>query len=218
MYQTIDKSEQIYLYNVHKEQFIAMFPTKQDALKFLAANTFKNDWLHKETNIYLDHINMGNDIEVHYQGKSFFDDETLRYFLEKIVTQREYLFIDGLERIIDFREYYKEILRLRNTGDMDYAVYPTKKKKRKWIFYDIPYEFRKDPVPYRGKRGTSRPYRMPKVHNLYKQVVDNEDKKFVRAKRNRNNLPNIYWDDAPLRSRYKSRSWKDCSKREHQWK
>ena len=35
MYQNIDKSEKIYLYDVHKECYVKMFPTRLDALKFL---------------------------------------------------------------------------------------------------------------------------------------------------------------------------------------
>lgn len=218
MYQNIDKSEKIYLYDVYKEAYVIMFPTFLDALKFLAANSVKIDWCHEERNQYLDHINMGNDVEVFFKHGNFVDnDGMMRYYTERNLIQRQYIFVDGLNRIIDFRKFQKEILHLRDIGDTKFESFPKKKRKFKWFFNDIPYEYRRDPVPHRGKRSGSKAYRMPKVHNLFKQVVDEEDKKYVRAKRNRNNLPNVYWDDPPLRSRWNSRSWKDCTKKSHQW-
>lgn len=217
MYNNIDKSEKIYLYDVHKESYVIMFPTFLDALKFLAANTTKDVWCNEKRNEYLDHINMGNDIEVYYKNRWVTDeDNTMRFYTEKSVSQRQYIFVDGLDRIIDFREYKKAILHLWEIGDVKFNSYP-KRKRKHWWFPDIPYKFRYDPVPYKGNRYRSRAYRMPKIANVRRQVVDEEYKEFVRAKRNFNNLPNAYWDDPPLRSRWKSHSWKDCTKKKHQW-
>ena len=33
----------------------------------------------------------------------------------------------------------------------------------------------------------------------------------------KNNIPNIYYEDAPIRSRAKSKSWKDCTKKKKQY-
>ena len=44
MYQNIDKTEKIYLYDVYQGAYVKMFPTKLDALKFLASNKEKIDW------------------------------------------------------------------------------------------------------------------------------------------------------------------------------
>ena len=103
-------------------------------------------------------------------------------------------------------------------GQFDYESYP--KRKKRWSKYSLANrysKFREEPVPFTGKRSGTQAYRMPKLHNLYKQIADKEYQEFVRPKRNLNNLPNVYWDDAPVRSRFDSRSWKDCTKKRKQW-
>ena len=196
-----------------------MFPTKLDALKFLASNREKIDWCKEDRNVYLDHINMGNDKQISYVQKSYVDVEgKWHYFHEEELIDRQYIFVDGLNRIVDFRLYRKEINYLFDKGMFDYESYP--KRKKKWNKYALSNrysEFRKEPVPFTGKCSGTQAYRMPKLHNLYKQIADEEYQEFVRPKRNLNNLPNVYWDDAPLRSRFKSRSWKDCTKKRKQW-
>lgn len=219
MFQNIDKSEKIYLYDVYQGAYVRMFPTKLDALKFLAANQEKLIWCKEVRNVYLDHINMGNDKENQTIPKTYRDnDGDLRFYYDMKMVDRQYIFVDGLNRIIDFRECKKEIDYLYENGLTKYESYP--KRKSKWSKYFVnntSYTFRYDPVPFKGKRSGCRYYRMPKLHNLYKQIADEEYQDFVRPKRNLNNLPNVYWDDAPLRSRAKSRSWKDCTKKRKQW-
>ena len=219
MYNNIDKSEKIFLYDVYQGCYVRMFPTKLDALKFLASNREKIDWCKEDRNVYLDHINMGNDKENQGIPRSFRGhDGELRYYYDTQMVDRQYIFVDGLNRIIDFRVYRKEINYLYDKGQIKYESYP--KRKSKWNKYfsnNTSYRFRYDPVPFRGKRSGCRYYRMPKLHNLYKQIADEEYQEFIRPKRNLNNLPNVYWDDAPLRSRFKSRSWKDCTKKRKQW-
>ena len=220
MFKNIDKSEEIYLFDVYKGAYIFMFPTKLDALKFLASNQEKLSWGNEICNTYLDHINMGSDKENQSIPKTFTDNAgDLRFYMDIKMVDRQYIFVDGLNRIIDFREYKKEINYLWKNNLVKYDCYPKRKSKSKWnrFYHSIPYEFRRDPVPYKGKKKGSKYYRMPKLHNLYKQIADEEYQEFVRPKRNLNNLPNVYWDDAPIRSRYKSRSWKDCTKKRKQW-
>lgn len=220
MYQNIDKSEKIYLYDVYQGAYVKMFPTKLDALKFLASKREKLDWCKEDRNVYLDNINMGNDKQISYVQKYYVDIEgKYHYFHEEELVDRQYIFVDGLDRIIDFRIYKKEIEYLAKQGIFDYNSYP-EKKKSKYSYYRFVrnnYKFRQEPVPFTGKKYRGKYYRIPKLHNLYKQTSDVEYKDFVRAKRNLNNLPNIYWDDAPLRSRANSKSWKDCSKKRKQW-
>ena len=219
MYQNIDKSEKIYLYDVYQGAYIKMFPTKLDALKFIASNRQKLDWCKEDRNAYLDNINMGNDKQISYVQKSYVDIEgKCHIFHDEELVDRQYIFLDGLNRIIDFRIYKKEIDYLYEKGIFDFEVYPKKKSKYSYFrFEKNNYRFRQDPVPFIGHKYHGNNYRIPKLHNLYKQVADNEYSDFIRAKRNLNNLPNVYWDDAPLRSRYKSKSWKDCTKKRKQW-
>ena len=87
-----------------------MFPTKLDALKFLASNREKIDWCKEDRNRYLDHINMGNDKENQGIPRSFRGhDGELRYYYDIQIIDRQDIFVDGLNRIIDFRVYRKEI-------------------------------------------------------------------------------------------------------------
>lgn len=220
MYNNIDKSEKIYLYDVYQGAYVKMFPTKLDALKFLATKRENIDWCKEDRNTYLDHINMGNDKENQTVPKTYWDnDGQMRFYYDIQMVDRQYIFVDGLNRIVDFRIYKKEINYLYDKGMFDYESYP-KRKKSKYSYYRFEksnYKFREDPVPFTGKRSGTQAYRMPKLHNLYKQIADEEYQDFIRPKRNLNNLPNVYWDDAPVRSRFKSRSWKDCTKKRKQW-
>ena len=219
MYQNIDKTEKIYLYDVYQGAYVKMFPTKLDALKFLASNKEKIDWCKEDRNTYLDHINMGNDKENQTVPKTYWDnDGQMRFYYDIQMVDRQYIFVDGLNRIVDFRIYKKEINYLYDKGMFDYESYP--KRKKRWSKYSLANrysKFREEPVPFTGKRSGTQAYRMPKLHNLYKQIADEEYQDFIRPKRNLNNLPNVYWDDAPVRSRFKSRSWKDCTKKRKQW-
>lgn len=219
MYNNIDKTEKIYLYDVYQGAYVRMFPTKLDTLKFLASNREKIDWCKEDRNRYLDHINMGNDKENQTIPKTYRDnDGQMRFYYDIQMVDRQYIFVDGLDRIIDFRIYQKEINYLHEKGQFDYESYP--KRKKRWSKYSLANrysKFREEPVPFTGKRLGTQAYRMPKLHNLYKQIADEEYQEFVRPKRNLNNLPNLYWDDAPVRSRFDSRSWKDCTKKRKQW-
>lgn len=219
MYNNIDKSEKIYLYDVYQGAYVRMFPTKLDALKFLATKRENIDWCKEDRNTYLDHINMGNDKENQTVPKTYWDnDGQMRFYYDIQMVDRQYIFVDGLNRIVDFRIYKKEINYLYDKGMFDYESYP--KRKKRWSKYSLANrysKFREEPVPFTGKRSGTQAYRMPKLHNLYKQIADEEYQDFIRPKRNLNNLPNVYWDDAPVRSRFKSRSWKDCTKKRKQW-
>ena len=219
MYNNIDKSEKIYLYDVYQGAYVKMFPTKLDALKFLATKRENIDWCKEDRNTYLDHINMGNDKENQTVPKTYWDnDGQMRFYYDIQMVDRQYIFVDGLNRIVDFRIYKKEINYLYDKGMFDYESYP--KRKKRWSKYSLANrysKFREEPVPFTGKRSGTQAYRMPKLHNLYKQIADEEYQDFIRPKRNLNNLPNVYWDDAPVRSRFKSRSWKDCTKKRKQW-
>ena len=219
MYNNIDKSEKIYLYDVYQGAYVKMFPTKLDALKFLATKRENIDWCKEDRNTYLDHINMGNDKENQTVPKTYWDNDGQMHFYYDIqMVDRQYIFVDGLNRIVDFRIYKKEINYLYDKGMFDYESYP--KRKKRWSKYSLANrysKFREEPVPFTGKRSGTQAYRMPKLHNLYKQIADEEYQDFIRPKRNLNNLPNVYWDDAPVRSRFKSRSWKDCTKKRKQW-
>ena len=83
MYNNIDKSEKIYLYDVYQGAYVKMFPTKLDALKFLATKRENIDWCKEDRNTYLDHINMGNDKENQTVPKTYWDnDGQMRFYYD----------------------------------------------------------------------------------------------------------------------------------------
>lgn len=214
MYNNHDKSEVVYLYDFSQNRYVRKFPTLLDVLKFIASNMHLSFDGKSYDNEYLDNINMGNDKTIWYKNSWVVDSQS-RFYSDIQVIDKRYMFVDSLSRIIDVRLYRKEIEILFKKKCFDFVSYP-KRRRSKYFMPDVPYQYRKDPVPYKGKLTGCKAYRIPKLHNLYKQITD-EDAQYIRAKRNFNNLPNIYWDDCPLRSRYKSRSWKDCTKKRKQW-
>lgn len=216
MFKIENKSEIIYLYSVSKGGWIYKFPSILDVLKFLAAGTHIEWFQNIDHNQYLDDINMGSDMKVYRVPHSYQDAKTGEWDVEYQETwvEREFIFIDGLGRYIDFRIYKKEIQKLKDAGDIKYKIIRIPKKKRnKWFFRNNKHEFRKGPVPGTGHHGGYRWLRHVKTTNERRQNSDPEIYEYIRPARRCNALPNLY-DDIP---RQYSKSWKDCTKKRKQW-
>lgn len=217
MYKIENLSEKIYLYDVNNGYYTHAFPSIDDMLKFLASNSQKNWFGNTYSNTYLDNVNMGNDkyyAPIRHQGYSDSNGD-YQSDIEYVVCDKQYMFVDGNYRIIDPRIYKSKIDFYRENGITDYVNLWKKKKKYRW-YRDIPYEFRSDPVPIVGSKcSCGRYYRHPHTMNERRLNSVPEYKEFVRPSRKGFHLPNA-WDDI-TRSRIKSKSWKDCTKKRKQW-
>lgn len=217
MYYPIDKSEIIYLYDYQKGGAIQKFPSREDVLKFLARNTSKNFFERNYKNQYLDDINMtGNDIVSVYLWTG---NELDGYTNKNSTYLRRYCFIDDNNAVVDFRNDWEKIKKYYEEKNFNYSVLWKEKRKHRWYwrFWNDSYVpvFRRDPIPYTGKR-RGRYFRSFSCVAEMKMNANPEHKPFVRPKRNKNSLARInYWEDC--RSRGRSKSWKDCTKKRHQY-
>jgi len=86
-----------------------------------------------------------------------------------------------------------------------------------WRYHNIPFEWRKDPVPYSGKKYNSwnfgNVYRRPRTTNEKRWNCGYDE--FVRGRRKPHALPNA-WDDVVRSDFYCSKSWK-LQKKKKQW-
>lgn len=213
MFETIDKTQRVWIYDTHLQRFIYYFPTMRDALKFLASNEESSTWSPIGRNEFLDRINLGNDETIFSYINPRWSDEIYDYLHDgKIYGPRKYIFVDGEDRYIDFRIYRDEIKKLAREGDTDYECYP--KRKKRWSRYpSAKFRFRIDPVPGTGHWRKYCWLRHVRTTNERRQNSAPEIKEFVRPARRAHNLPTVY-DDI---RRGQSRSWKDCTKKRKQW-
>lgn len=188
MYQTKDNS-QIYYVQDFSNNKVTKIGSKQELIIWCVHNLEKSFY----------QVNMnGNDLYRSDIWDYYRNEPIPLYYL------RKYLFFDGLFRIIDVRQFSKEILNY---------VYPKQKRTLyKWKYIELP-QFRNGPIPYTGYSKHYCGLRHMKTTNERRQNCAPELKEFVRAKRNKGNLPNA-WDDI---FRPYSKCWKDCTKKRKQW-
>lgn len=140
------------------------------------------------------------------------DDINMNYY----DTKREEVTGNGEYNVIQY------VVRNYMVFDSDFKIFdvrddllqyqpPDKIFKRTSRYY---FRFRKDPVPHTRKRLKYIVFlRTPKTFNEKRQNCDREYKRFIRGKRHPTNLPSLYDDIVRLYSK----SWKDCTKKKHQW-
>ena len=216
MYNVINKSEIIDLYNVRRDITMYRFLSKHDLYMFLGQHTS-----------YLDDIYLNsNYIRVdYYEHGQYYDDDwnfhTSSYRSENI---REYMFVDGYDRIIDPRLdndkisiIIKHIYQHNNSNTFDYIRYikawskecelapkpfsTLEYKKKKYKQNNNLPVFRKDPIPHVTHNKVGRPYyRRQKTFNERKQNADPEIYKYVRPCRRHNSMIR----NAVAHSRFKS--------------
>lgn len=200
----------VYVYDSVAECWLYKFDDYTQLLWFLAKNVSGNlDMAHLKPykTMYLNNINMGDDYRVWQEVCCTKDG----WITKEHVEIRRYMFIDSQNRILDPRKDYDRILELAKSDAM--------KKPRHAHWYgiaekDLPV-FRQGPVPGTGVRKHGNMIRHPKSFREKRQNTIPETEKFVRAKRRLCHLPDP-WNDEDWRPFPKS--WKDCTKRQHQWK
>lgn len=207
----INNDTRIYIYDCIRECWIYKFDNYERLLWFLAKSVAGNlEFRHLTPykTVYLNNINMGDDYKVWHESRYTSEG----WIIKEHVEFRQYMFVDAYNRILDPRNDYKRILELANSEEMTRSRY----LYRYWRVDDkhLP-EFRNGPVPHTGVRGHGSCIRHPKVMNEKRYNSDPETMQFVRPSRRVHLLPDP-WADEDWRPRNKS--WKDCTKRPHQWK
>lgn len=196
------------LYNVSTGYFEKTFDTLEDLLIFLSHHQHTDAWWGKYRegtesqlgyyNTYLDDVNM-----------TFNDLKLVWDYNEKGYGLRTYVFLDPDNRIIDPREYIRDIIDLSKNPPKNKNWWVSKRYSN-----NLP-EFRKGPVPNTGRRHWHRGsyYRYPQNMNIKRDSANTEYKEYIHPKNRIHNLPDP-WDDIP---RNHSKSWKDQSKKRKQW-
>lgn len=205
----INPKVRYFIYDLYTKTYAEQFESEEELINFLVKKTYKSYWHNTYQNHYLDNIAMNcNDV-----GYSF-DDKTLT----GKESDRRYFFIDSYDRIFDARKYWPVLKeRYNENAYLDLRVSEDAKRGDKYYCYvwrkEGLYSFRNGPVPGIHK---IRGYNYIRSPHTTRELRDNCNDKyinFVRGKRKK--LPTLY-DDIAVTSN-KSKSWKDCTKKEKQW-
>ena len=192
MYKTFDKSTEYYCLDIYTNKYWKI-GNKNKLIEYCAT--------HIHNKFYQVSMNK-NDLyrqETWYGRFGDYQYKTVDYFT------RQFMFFDGLSRVIDIREFKDEILNFK---------YP--KRTYGWRWWRKPCnlpEFRKGLVPGTGKLRGYRCLRAMRTTQERKLNSDPEVYEYVRPARRSNNLPNLY--DDVWRNYYKG--WKDYTKKRKQW-
>lgn len=192
MYKTFDKSTEYYCLDVYTNKYWKI-GDKAKLIEYCFRNINN-----KFYQVSMNGKDTYSEITWDFEGK----ERNVEYFT------RRYLFFDGLNRIIDIRQFEEEISRF---------AYPKREFKNFYLWRhqktSLP-EFRGGPVPGTGHCH----YRYCCLRHMRttqerRMNSDPEVYEYVRPCRRSNNLPNLYddiWRDY-------SKSWKDCTKKKKQW-
>lgn len=237
MYNIVNLSESIYLYNVSNDIVTHEFLSLYDLLKFLAINDYNDVYRNKSK--YLGNINMGKDVEKLYEyipvAQSDDDSCVIKQKTYPCgVYCKKYMFYDGLGRIIDPRHYEKEIEKIRLDiawkrcdNKVNYIRYvysfnesilakkPYYSWKPKQRENSLP-EYRVDPIPHIGRRRFCNYYRHFATFNERRQNADPEVFEYVRPSRRYDSWELNPYDNERVRP-WRNKSWKDCTKKRKQW-
>lgn len=196
------KKERYYFYEFGTFNFELkrIFSNYNELIYFLAyAQVDKLQISRKEKiyhNKYLDEINLTlNDL------KCF-----LTYKNEYVSYIRPFLFLDENNSIIDVRNFYEDIIYVRNQIDEKRKKYDKRRP--------LPggYVFRKTPIPYTGKNRSGWT-RDVKYGHIIKDLKNPENKDYVKKNKYRD-LLEPYCD---LPYKRTTKSWKEQCKKRHQW-
>lgn len=209
MNKIINKSETYYIYNIVNSTFIVKLDSKQELINWLAyRQSLEKSWLENDyNNRYLNYLNMT------FEDKYFVCD-----FRESGYLKREYMVLDGYDRIIDIRCFYKEILEVA----IKESNKPYRYNRGTWYISTMQRKvgkgykgakFRQEPIPYISNRGRYTNYRQIRTTNEIRQNSDKEIQEYIRPSRRKNSFPD-YWDEI---SRHNEKSWKYQTKNKKQW-
>lgn len=200
------------MYNSNKQKFflyqydncgfslIKTFYSHGELIKFLSLyQSAEPQYVDKKlvyNNRYLDYINL-----------TYNDTYSVYDIFSKQTYLRQYMFFDKNYAVVDVRKFIKEILYTANHSKRNYY------SRNSWrISRATGYEFRRTPIPYTGKRVSS-VCRNIKIGRIIRDFKNPENKNYIRKKYYYNIEEVCY--DYPFKN--KSKSWKDQSKKKHQW-
>lgn len=132
-------------------------------------------------------------------------------------THIKYIVMDKHFRIMRVEDLKKDLIWFEeNIRELNKEYY--RRSNRRYNYYDLPFEFRRDPVPgtsNRRYRRYGRYFRHPRT-TQERRAYCREDREFIRAKRSSRNLPSN-WDDIYRNDiKFRAQSWKRQKKRK-QW-
>lgn len=210
-----------YLYSCTKQQIIRSFDTDEQLLDYMAThyNMFFGE--HNQVNL------TGNDMRVFFDYNEYCEQRCLR----------EYCLLDCDNRVLNPADYrqkvddmiaslpYEKYEQFQKFGHMGWMSWYHRKPKATKVAHDdlqhgdvlyncdTNYRFRCDPVPGIGRnRWHFRCwYRFPSTTPELRDMANPENEPFIRKRRKQ--IPTAY-DDIP---KCCQRSWKEQSKKRHQW-
>lgn len=214
----------IYLYSWSQQKFVRTFADLDEVMQFIARemnNLFPSvrSWKFKGRNFdttYLGDLNCtGNDQYSETYTTQSWNEELQMYSYDwhtKVFT-KEWTFVDAQNRSIDVRMYEEQIRKyheeFKNAPRKPYVPMKFYLNHNNKNLVD----FRADPVPGTGKHYYGHCTRTcPRIMQEARYNTDPDYEQFVRGHRKPRNLYGFYhgW-------RHESKSWKDCTKKRHQW-
>lgn len=191
-----------YLYLITSNGLILKetFSSYNDLIYFLASNQRGEKEIFDKklcyNNVYLDEINLTlNDCYSSINNNG-----------EKVYYIRPYVFFNQDLSIVDTRLFYNDIIKAKEelSNKRYYNSYLEKRYKG--------HIFRQKPVPYTGKRRANS-CRNVKYGRIIRDLRNPENKDFIRKKRYYDILEPYF--DLPYKK--ETKSWKEQTKRRHQW-
>lgn len=185
--------------------------TKLDIFSGAMETHSRKEWIFRSVKDYKDFCRLsdcvqmsGNDIL--FERESPFGD---RYYLK-----RPYLFYDEDGRIVDPRSWEPEIQEIMQSEEKCRLVdaYFREQRRKRRASPPCP-EYRREPVPLISFRDYRDFFRSPHIANALRSGSDPEYMDMIRTCRQAHTLRL----EIEERVRSRSRSWKDCTRCEHQW-
>lgn len=200
MYKVENKSEELYIFNLHTWQYIDIKFSLESLIDYISHFNYSSFDVNGFDNQILNDINMSlKDKHADYITPDSYG-EIYRVYKGDL---KKYVILDGYMRTVDIRDYTKKII---SKGIPLYRGYWRTSIKR-----NIPnISFRMGPIPGISKRRNIKSYRVPKVTNEIRQCNIETDK-YIRSKRKSKALIQ------EVHARYTQKSWKTQSKKKYQW-
>ena len=204
MYLNIDNTNMYYLFHNNECMYLG---DKEDLIEYLVAH-WRRSYI-----LLADKLHSGV-----FEGAYKWHNVVFENYSMEMGDSSKYVITDGLHRIINIDNYYEQTFRLakeyleeickvaREEKDKDNSfTYPKNHSK-----YGI---YRCTPVPNTRKYRGGPSQKVRKTARIYKLYADPEQKEYNRG--SCRGIPS-WWDDFSFRRPQKS--WKEQSKRSHQWK
>lgn len=200
MYKIENKSEKLYIFNLHTWQYVDIEFSLENLIDYISHFNYSFFYENGFGNEMLNNINMNlKDKHANYIIPDLYGEI---YKVHK-GDLKKYVILDGYMRIVDIRDHTKKII---SKGVSLYRGYCRTSIKR-----NVPnINFRMGPIPGTSKRRNVKSYRVPKVANEIRQCNIETDK-YIRSKRKSKTLIQ------EVHARYTQKSWKTQSRKKYQW-